>query len=275
MRLHTSSHAVSVLATLALAFGAPARARAQLAVMSNLVEERTASRGERYGGRITVRNTTGQTQTARIYQTDFRFAADGTSHTDDPGSSLRSNARWIHPQMTRLSLPPGAEISVPYTVEVPASDSLRGTYWSMIMIEGTGTPASIVAAARGGAVGVGIGTVMRYAIQIATHIGATGNRMVQFTGVNAVKNPDGTAAVNLDVVNTGERGYRPTLWIEVYDASGALRAKGRQVRGLLYPGTSLRQHYDLGTLPSGNYKALIFADTGIEPVFASQLALVF
>jgi hypothetical protein len=93
--------------------------------------------------------------------------------------------------------------------------------------------------------------------------------------VNAVRNPDGTAAVNLDVVNTGERGYRPTLWIEVYDASGALRAKGRQVRGLLYPGTSLRQHYDLGALPSGNYKALIFADTGVEPVFASQLALVF
>src|SRR5215467_1343073 len=153
MRLNTRSHALSVLATLALALGAPHRAGAQLAVLSNLVEERSASRGERYAGRITVRNTTSQPQTARIYQTDFRFAADGTSHTDDPGSSPRSNAPWIHPQMTRLSLPPGAEISVPYTVDVPASDSLRGTYWSMIMIEGTGTPAAIVAAARGGAVG--------------------------------------------------------------------------------------------------------------------------
>src|SRR5262249_48180472 len=110
MRLPTSSHALSVVATLAVAFVAPARARAQLAVLSSLVEERTESRGERYAGRITVRNTTRQPQTAKIYQTDFRFAADGTSHTDDPGSSPRSNAPWVHAQMTRLSLPPGAEI---------------------------------------------------------------------------------------------------------------------------------------------------------------------
>ena len=61
----------------------------------------------------------------------------------------------------------------------------------------------------------------------------------------------------------------------MYDSAGVLRAKGKQVRGLLYPGTSLRQHYDLGTLPSGTYKALIFADTGVEPVFASQITLVF
>ena len=256
-----------LLALVTLASAAPARA--QLAVMSNLVEERTANAGDRYTGRITVMNTTNQPQMARIYQTDYRFGADGTSHTDDPGSTSRSNASWIHPQMTRLSLAPGAQVSVPYSVDVPAGDSLRGTYWSMIMIEGTGV------AAVPSSAGVGIGSVMRYAVQVATHIGSTGTRAVQFTNVNAAQNADGTGAVTLDVVNTGERGYRPTLWIEVYDAAGVLRAKGKQVRGLLYPGTALRQHYDLGTLPHGNYKALIFADTGTEPVFASQITLVF
>jgi hypothetical protein len=262
-----------LLAPLVFGLVAPAWARAQLAVLSNLVEERTANPGERYAGRITVKNATGQQQNARIYQTDFRFAADGTSHTDDPGSSPRSNAPWVHPQMTRLSIAPGAQVTVSYSVDVPPGDSLRGTYWSMIMIEGTDTPAAAFAVR--GAPGIGVSSVMRYAVQVATHIGATGNRAVRFDDVNAVKNVDGTGAVNLDVVNTGERGYRPTLWIEVYDSAGVLRAKGKQARGLLYPGTSLRQHYELGTLPSGRYKALIFADTGVEPVFASQFALVF
>ncbi len=272
MRPRTRSHFVSGLSLLGLVCVVPARARSQLAVLSNLVEERTASPGERYSGRITVVNTTNQPQTARIYQTDFRFSADGTSHTDDPGSSPRSNAPWVHPQMTRLSLAPGAQVSVPYSVDVPANDSLHGTYWSMVMIEGTDAAAIPLAGAQSG---VGVGSVVRYAVQLATHIGSSGTRTVQFTDVNAVKNADGTGAVELDVVNTGERGYRPTLWIEVYDVAGVLRAKGKQVRGLLYPGTSLRQHYDLGTLPSGSYKALIFADTGVEPVFASQIALVF
>ena len=65
------------------------------------------------------------------------------------------------------------------------------------------------------------------------------------------------------------------LWVEVYDAGGVLRAKGRQSRGLLYPGTSLRQHYDLGALAAGTYKVLVFADTGVEPVFAAQFNVVF
>jgi hypothetical protein len=266
---------MSGLATLVVALATASRAQAQLAVLSNLVEERTAGPGERYSARITVQNTTNQTQTARIYQTDFRFSADGSSHTDDPGSSPRSNASWVHPQMTRLAIPAGAQVSVPYSVDIPASDSLHGTYWSMIMIEGLDGAAANPTAIRGAQPSIGVGSVVRYAVQVATHIGSTGARTVQFTNVNAVKNTNGTGAVNLDVVNTGERGYRPTLWIEVYDASGALRAKGKQVRGLLYPGTSLRQHYDLGALPSGSYKALIFADTGVEPVFASQIALVF
>src|SRR5215472_2194877 len=111
MRLHARSRLRFVLATLGLAFTASARGHAQLAVMSNLVEERTASPGERYVGRITVRNTTDQRQNARIYQTDWNFAADGTSHTDDPGSTRRSNAPWVHPQMTRLSIASGAEVT--------------------------------------------------------------------------------------------------------------------------------------------------------------------
>jgi hypothetical protein len=268
-----SARPLAALALAALASVLPAPVRAQLAVLSNLVEERTANAGDRYVGRITVVNTTDRPQTARIYQTDFRFAADGTSNTDDPGSSPRSNASWVHPQMTRLSIAPGAQVTVPYSVDVPAIDSLRGTYWSMIMIEGTG--AAAVPAIDRAQTGVGIGSVMRYAVQVATHIGSSGTRAVRFANVNAARNADGTTGVNLDVVNTGERGYRPTLWIEVYDAGGVLRAKGRQVRGLLYPGTELRQHYDLGALASGSYKALIFADTGVEPVFASQITLVF
>jgi hypothetical protein len=264
---------LAALAALTAATGAPTRARAQLAVLTSLVEERTASPGDRYTGRITVKNTTDQPQNARIYQTDFRFAADGSSHTDDPGSSPRSNAPWVHPQSTRISIPPRGEVSVPYSVEVPQSDSLRGTYWSMIMIEGAQTPAEMNA--KRGAASVGVASVMRYAVQVATHIGSTGSRNAQFTDVEASKTDKGVSSLDLTVVDTGERGFRPVLWVEVYDANGALRAKGKQSRGLLYPGTSLRQHFDLGALTRGTYKAVVFADTGVEPVFAAQFTVVF
>jgi len=77
------------------------------------------------------------------------------------------------------------------------------------------------------------------------------------------------------VQDVGERGYRPVLWIEVYDANGALKANAKQSRGLLFPGTSLHQHFDLGKLAPGAYKAVVYADTGEDSVYASQFKVVF
>jgi len=98
---------------------------------------------------------------------------------------------------------------------------------------------------------------------------------VKFAGTGAAETPEGTAAVDLDVQDVGERGYRPVLWIEVYDSKGVLRAKAKQSRGLLFPGTSLHQRFDLGKLPSGTYKAVIFADTGEDSVYAAQYTVIF
>jgi hypothetical protein len=263
LRIHRLAPAFAA----ALALFAPAASRAQIAVLSSTVEEKIAAPGEKYTGTIVIANQSAQPQVARIYQTDYSFAADGTAHYDDAGSSKRSNARWITPQASRVVVPPNSQVAVPYSVAVPLGDSLRGTYWSMVMVEGApvepGTPSD-------GKPAVAIGAVMRYAVQLATHIRNSGTRTVQFASAAAGKSPDGAAALDLDVTNTGERAFRPALWVEVYDAQGVLRGKAKQQRGLLYPGTSLHQHFDLGTLPSGTYKAVVFADTGEDSVIATQ-----
>lgn len=256
----------------AIAIAAPAALRAQIAVLSSTVEEKTAGPGEKYTGTIVVANQTSQPQVARIYQTDYRFSSDGTAHYDDPGTTAHSNASWITPQASRIVVPANSQVAVPYAVAVPLSDSLRGTYWSMIMVEGAPVEP---AAGAGAKPAVAVGAVMRYAIQLATHIRASGTRTVKFDSPSAVKNANGAAALDLDMTDTGERGFRPTLWVEVYDAQGVLRAQAKQVRGLLYPGTSLHQHFDLGALPAGTYKAVVFADTGEDSVFATQFTINF
>jgi hypothetical protein len=247
------------------------RAAAQIAVVGSTVEEYTASPGQRYVGTIVVRNLTQQTQPVRIYQTDYSFFADGVSTFDSAGTMARSNAKWITPAVGSLLLPPAGEMSVTYTVEVP-SGSLTGTYWSAIMVEGAPTDAERSAP---GQPQVGLGAIMRYAVQVATHIRDTGTRTVAFEHSTVLAHPDSAQRFELDVVNKGERAYRPALWIEVYDDKGALRANARQERGLLYPGSSLRQVFRLGRLPPGTYRAIVFADSGEDAVFASQFTLKF
>jgi hypothetical protein len=249
------------------------RLPAQISVLSSTVEERVATPGGGYSGRIAIQNTGTTAETVRLYQTDYRFSADGTSNFDAAGKQTRSNAAWISLQSPQVTVLPGTTVSVPYSVSVPASDSLRGTFWSVIMVEGATKPPTVAAAGHG-KVEVGMGTVIRYAVQVATHIGETGSRGVKFTKAGVVR-ADTSAAIELDVDDVGERAYRPVMRVELYDAAGTLRAQARQARGLLYPGSSLRQHFDFGKLPAGTYKAVIFADTGEDTVYASQYTIVF
>jgi hypothetical protein len=264
---------LSAFAVVALS-AIPVAARGQISVLTSTVEEKEAAKGETYTGRIVISNPTTSPQAVRIYQTDYSFKADGTSEFPDPGSTPRSNAKWVVPQTQRITVPPRSEVTVPYTVVVPQNDSLRGTYWSQIMVEAAeSAPGS--ANGRGSQAQVGIGSIIRYGIQVATHIGASGARSIKFEKPTAGHDSTGSATLDLDVISTGERGVRPKFSAEVYDATGAVKAKASQTRGLVYPATSFRQHFDFGSLPAGTYKVVVFADIGAPQVFASQFTIVF
>lgn len=260
------------VATLALlvGMGLPIRGGAQIALVGSTVEEHVAAPGQRYTGTVLIRNVTAQPQAVRIYRSDYRFYSDGTSHFDEPGSTTRSNAAWVRPAATAVVVPPSSEITLGYTVTVPASDTLRGTYWSALMVEGT--PREAPAAENGR---VGLGAVIRYAVQLATHLPQAGARAVRLERQASATDSAGRRVLELDVVNSGERAYRPRLWVELYDAAGTLRGRREQQRGLLYPGTSLRQRFILDALPAGRYKAVVFADAGADAVFAKQYQLEF
>lgn len=264
-------HAILGAITLLIAgLSAPRSARAQIAVMSSTVEERTAVSGEKYAGTILVRNLTAQTQPVRVYQSDYTFFADGTSHFDAPGTVGRSNAKWITPSASFVLVPPDGDVTVSYTVQVPASDTIRGTFWSTVMVEAAVNPPRAASGRQ-----VSLGSVTRYAVQIATHLSGAATSKISFANERSLSEADGLRSLEVEVSNVGERAYRPLLWVELYDAKGSVRAKVQQQRGLLYPGTSVRQKFVLGKLPAGDYKAAVFADAGEDAAFAAQYKLHF
>ena len=178
---------------------APACAIAQISVVGNSVEERTAAAGDTYIGTIVVRNLTSESQPVRIYQSDYSFFADGTSHFDPPGSIRRSNASWITPSTGSIIVPPLGETTVAYTVRVPSIDTLRGTYWSTIMVEGAVNPPRQNAERQ-----VTVGTVMRYAIQIATHLTDESPATVALEKERVLVGSDSTRSIEVEVRNNSE-----------------------------------------------------------------------
>lgn len=249
-------------------------ARAQITVVGVGVEERQARPGETYSGTLRLRNEGGEAAEARLYLTDYAFSADGSTTYGAAGSAPRSNARWVTFTPSHVRVPAGGEATVGYTVAVPAGGALSGSYWSMLMVEGIapGAPESATAP-RGPRTEMGVRTTLRYGVQLATTLSGSGARRADFRGTRALGAAGGEKRIELDLVNSGEVAYRPELRIELFDEAGNAAGTFTSRRGLLYPGTSLRQVFELGALPAGSYQALVTADTGGDEVFGAQYRL--
>ncbi len=256
---------------LSLAFAAiilatvPIVTSAQVTVTSSPLVEQTARPGSAYTGSITLRNSSDQPQNAKLYQTDYTFSANGSSSFGQPGTAPRSNAKWVQFLPTSISIPPRGVATASFTVQIPPDTALKGSYWSIVMVETEKSPSE-----RGrGAVGVTTNT--RLAVQIATHLEDRGKSRIGFAGMAVKLDTAKKRVLEVDLLNEGDAALRPLVTLELFGPDGALVSRTKQQRGLLYPGTSLRQRFTLGELGPGQYTAIITADGGGEDVFAVQL----
>jgi len=193
-----------------------AQTEAEVGISSGLSQEREAQIGETYRDTIIIRNNGNRPQEVKIYQTDYLFFSDGTNIYGEPGKDLRSNANWITFSPHRLIIPPKETATINYTINVPDDKSLMGTYWSMMMVEGIGEEHPEASThPEEGKVLLGITQVVRYGIQIITHIEDTGSRELKFTETKLLAKEDEGRIFQIDLENTGERWLVPLLWVEL------------------------------------------------------------
>lgn len=283
--LHRSHRTLAACVAMASCVGVVAASPgyAQVAVTSSTLVERTAAPGETYRGTITIHNASNTVQVVSLSLADYRFDADGSNWFDEPGPQPRSNSGWIELSQRAVSLLPHADAAVSYTVAVPSTPPPFGTHWSVVLVE-----AARSSEASADPTGLAVVTRFRYAVQVATHIEKTGEPTLAFGTPNLLRRalgveimpaglpglservddsvlaPDYTLA--LDIGHTGTRACRPTLRLEVYRTDGTLAHSASAQRGLLYPGTSIRQVFELPPLSPGDYTVLLLADVGADKV---------
>ncbi len=242
---------------------------AQVTVVGSSVREHSVREGGTAAGAIRLRNVGSAPASVRVQQRDYLFYADGTSLYPEPGSHERSNGRWIALATTDVEVGPGEEVEVGYRIAVPRDEGLEGTYWSMIMVEPT-DPLPPVGGA-GEEARLGVRTVLRFGIQVATHVGDARHRL-RLGSPRLTRGPGNRQILSFELENAGAAAYRPKVSLELYDGGGALLETLEVQRGLLYPGTSALQRFELPA-HSGTVEALVVVDTGAPEVFGGQFTL--
>jgi hypothetical protein len=263
---------VLLLATACAVVAAPPAA-AQLKLYTDFIRQHDARPGETVEGTITVQNQTAEPQEIRITLADYTFSYDTTAIGLAPGSLPRSNAGWISVTPDFLAVAPHGTAQLSYTLTVPPSTPAgppEGTYWSTIIVEPVPRGSAESSAEQ---VDIHLVRVVQYVIQVVSHIRDTGHRELAFTEV-ALRDDDREGRVlQVDLQNTGTLGFRPAVWVELYDAGGELQAKLDGQSFIMYPETAVRHAIPVGGLPAGEYTALVVADGGEGALYGMQLVV--
>jgi len=249
-------------------------ADADVGIVGGLVHEKTAGPGEIYEGSIIVKNQGDRPEEIRIYQTDYLCYFDGTNDYNSPGELERSNANWVSFNPHRMIIPSKSIAKINYTLKVPSDPNLEGTYWSMLMIEEIPANSPLSSQAESAELQVGIIQIVRYGIQMTTHIGDSGERKLEFLETKLLKETEGRV-LQVDIENTGQRFIRPYLWADLYDENGRYIGRFDSDRKRIYPGASVRYEVNLSSVPEGDYKALVVADGGGDYIFGANYTLKF
>ena len=262
---------IGLLTTCILLSGAQTMllADGNILVVGEMTREAKAGPGDKAEGKLILRNNGDKPQDVKVYQTDYHFTAAGNNTYGEPGKLPRSNAAWFDFTPKQLTVPAQGTATVYYTAQVPKDDTLKGTYWSMLMVEPLAVDSPESTGTDHNKVKVGVRTVTRYGIQFVTNIGEAAKADIRFLDRQLVAR-DKRILLQADVENTGERWLSPTVWIELYDKDGATVGRFSSSRQRVFPGCSARFTIDLTDVPKGKYNALTVADNGDDNVFGTQ-----
>ena len=263
---------INLLATLlaCFLFNIPT-ASGGVVVLGELVREHQLRPGQTLEASIELENRDASPRTVRIYQTDYRYQANGESIFPTPGSTERSNAGWLTFTPKVLTIPPSQKSTVRYLIRVPVDRSRTGTFWSMMMIQEIPDQPQGKAGVQEGT-GASPPTANRYGVQIITQMADTGRIGIEFTSAT-IESRNAKRLLTIDIENRGSRIARPEMWLEVFTQSGHKAGRFLTDKATILPGCGVRREIDITSLAKGTYNSLFIADCG-KDVYGLEIKLV-
>lgn len=242
---------------------------ASVEVLGSLKHIHNGKSGDVIKGEIRVQNNDNTDQEIRVYQTDLLYNTQDNTFYDEPGSHNRSNANWIQYSPKSVVLKAKEIRTIQYEITIPQNDTLKGTYWSVMMVEGV---VPIDPNQKGE---LNIRTVTRYAIQLVTEIADKGKGSLKFLEPTLLKEGE-KLFLAVDLINNGDHYISPDVSIELFDDKGkSIKVMTLPKKGL-YPTTSTRFRFDLEGIPGGKtYQAMIVAAGLDNDVFGLEYTLYF
>ena len=123
--------------------------------------------GESRQVKVTLTNDTDHSEIVNFTLSDYGCNPEGQHFFESPGTFPRSNASWITLNSLREEIPANSKSDMYFTINAPNDPNLKGSYWSVLLIE----PADPIQTLKDSKDGLQLFVKIRFAYHIVTNIG--------------------------------------------------------------------------------------------------------
>lgn len=229
--------------------------------VSGLTYLNTLKPGESAQVRVTLISDRDKPELVDMSLCDYWCNSDGQHFFEETGKQARTNADWIKLTTHREIVNPGDKRDVYLTIKVPKDESLKGSYWSVLLIE----PSDPIQTLTESEQGFQLHVKVRYAFHIVTNIGTSVPSLKIIK--KGMENIGDKKYFIVDVENTGILFQNPKLTLKFLSNQGKLEKTLETQTERLYPGSSARFMAESNGLTPGKYTAFLLLDNGDGRLF--------
>lgn len=234
-------------------------------ILNGLSHTHDGAGGATVSGKITVQNNGKKEAKILIYREDMVVSCDKPVDYDKINSHDRSLGDWMQTNVEEKWLQSGEVYDVTYTVTVP--DGVKGSYWSVVMIEGA-DPVKEDLIEKG----VRIDSKVRYAVLVIANAGPVESPGIGFAGIKVSPKDSSSRVLQVKLRNNGLFVARTRLSIEIYDDAGKKIKTGESPARRTYPGKCTDFELVIKDLPKGKYEGVLIADNG-KDLYGANMGL--
>ena len=244
----------------------PIASFAGIQVQNGLTHTHSGIAGNIMTGKIRVKNVGKKEERIIIYKQDLALSCNTVVEYQEVGFNPRSSGNWIQTNVDEKVIGINEEYDIIYTVTIPNSAELSGTYWNIIMIEGA-EPVKEEADK-----GIKVSSRVRYAVQLIVDVGTFQSPQLSFENFAYTKNQAGNQTIQVQLANKGDYASKTKLILEVYGANGEKLKVIESQSKRLYPKKCNEFEIELKGLPVGKYEGIVVADNG-KDLFGANISI--
>jgi hypothetical protein len=241
-------------------------ASAGVAILNGLTHTHSLVQGQKTTGKVQIRNESAKPARVIIYKQDLIAVCGQEVNYLNPNGFEHSLSPYLTTTVDEKLLGPNEEYVLFYTIELSSEQQLKGSFWSVLMIEGA-DPIK-----EDKSEGLKINSVMRYAIQIIGDVGTEESTKLGFEDIKVKTIENESQIVTLRLKNEGFFSNKVKVILEIYNQEGEKIKTLEGTSKRIYPQGCNEFEIELKGIKKGKYEGILIADNS-KDLFGANLSL--